>query len=253
MSDGGPSRLEIVRGIEERAFNAWPARETRLARGWLMRFSSGYTKRANSVNAWCPEVPLGDILDHAIETYASRDLPFIARLSPLADADADALLEALGFSRIDETIVMTTPLDALPIGPDAAVVVASKPTDEWLEGFAIANGVPAERRAVHDAMVANIAAPVAFAKLEIEGTPAAWGIAAVERGLVGLFDIVTSPAVRRQGAGRRLVAALLHWAHTRGARSAYLQVVAANYPAIALYQGLGFAEAYRYHYRIAPR
>ncbi|MGD9802936.1 MAG: GNAT family N-acetyltransferase [Hyphomicrobiaceae bacterium] len=243
----------MVREIEERAFNAWPALETRVICGWLMRFSAGYTKRANSVNAWRPEGPLAHILPHATSLYRSRSLPLIVRLSPLADADADALLEARGFSRIDETIVMTASLNESNAALDSAVTTASTPTSEWLAGFATANGVPDERRKVHDSMVANIAAPVAFARLATTGPPVAWGIAVIERDFVGLFDIVTAPSARRQGVGRRLIRHMLHWAKTHGATSAYLQVVAANTSALALYRQLGFREAYRYHYRIAPQ
>ena len=40
----------------------------------------------------------------------------------------------------------------------------------------------------------------------------------------------------------------MRWAREQGAMRAYLQVVAANEPAIALYRGFGFREAYRYDY-----
>ena len=81
----------------------------------------------------------------------------------------------------------------------------------------------------------------------------AWGLAVDEGGRVGLFDIVTLPQARRQGAARRLVEALLAWGQAAGAREAYLQVMAANSAAIALYRSLGFVEAYRYHYRVNDR
>lgn len=42
------------------------------------------------------------------------------------------------------------------------------------------------------------------------------------------------------------------WGRALGATRAYLMVVAANEPAIALYQRLGYLEAYRSHYRIPP-
>jgi len=43
--------LAAVRGLEERAFNAWPALQTVLVDGWAFRWANGYTKRANSANA----------------------------------------------------------------------------------------------------------------------------------------------------------------------------------------------------------
>jgi ribosomal protein S18 acetylase RimI-like enzyme len=39
-------------------------------------------------------------------------------------------------------------------------------------------------------------------------------------------------------------------AAARGAREAWLQVVAANQAAVSLYSSLGFIEAYRYRYRV---
>ena len=252
MPESEPLPPDAVRGLEERAFNAWPALETRLVDGWLMRFSSGYTKRANSVNAWRPEAPLANIIGYASDLYRSRRQPLIVRLTPLADAGADNLLATRGFSLVDETIVMTAALSETPAGRDPGVTIAATPAPEWLAGFAAANSVPEARRAIHDAMVAKIAAPAAFAQLEANGTPVAWGIAVVERGIVGLFDIVTAPAARRQGAARRLVGHMLDWARREGATSAYLQVVSANAPAISLYRRFGFTDSYRYHYRIAP-
>lgn len=242
--------LAEVRGIEERAFNAWPALQTLVAGGWLLRFADGYTKRANSVNAWQPAISAREIVAHAAPIYAARHLPLIVRLSPLAGPDADRALAGAGFAGMDETIVMTAPLGALAV--DAAVHIAGRPTEAWLDGFARANGVAGDRRAVHDRMLALIAPPAAFACLEVDGRPVAWGLAVAERGMAGLFDIVTVPTARRQGLGRRLVHGLLRWAATHDNTAAYLQVVATNTPALALYRRLGFADLYRYHYRIAP-
>jgi N-acetylglutamate synthase len=49
-----------------------------------------------------------------------------------------------------------------------------------------------------------------------------------------------------------VIGSLAAWAADRGVRGACLEVEAANAPARALYEGLGLAELYRYHYRRAP-
>ena len=69
-------------------------------------------------------------------------------------------------------------------------------------------------------------------------------------GWLGLFDIVTHPQQRGQGYAQRLIRQLLDWGAAQGAQGAYLQVMLNNPPALALYQRLGFTEAYRYWYRV---
>ena len=57
---------------------------------------------------------------------------------------------------------------------------------------------------------------------------------------VGFRGIDVAPAHRRRGLAREVMAALVDWAAERGASTAYLQVLADNAPALALYAGLGF-------------
>ena len=71
---------------------------------------------------------------------------------------------------------------------------------------------------------------------------------AVEGNLVGLFDVVTAESARRRGYATLACASLLSWAWQHGAGVAYLQVTAANLPAIASYRRFGFETVYTYHY-----
>lgn len=240
-----------IRRLEERALNAWPALQSLIVDGWIVRLSDGYTKRANSVNAWAPRAPLERVLGQATALYASCGLPTTVRLTPLAPDGTDELLAALGFTRLDETIVMTSCL-ATSSAVDAHVTFHASPVEAWSNGFAEANRIPSLHRQTHDRMLAAIAQPVTFASISEGGEALGWGLAAIERDYVGLFDIATAANARRRGIARRLVSSLLAFASGHGATSAYLQVVATNDPAIALYRSLGFAEAYRYHYRVGP-
>jgi ribosomal protein S18 acetylase RimI-like enzyme len=92
--------------------------------------------------------------------------------------------------------------------------------------------------------------PAAFATLRADGRAIGFGLAVCERGAVGLFDIVIAPSERCRGRGRALTSALLRWGRRTGAQTAYLQVREQNEVARKLYAGLGFQEAYRYHYRV---
>lgn len=240
-----------MRSLEERAFNAWPAQQNVIVGGWLLRYAGGITKRANSVNALAPTGRFAEVQAFAEDFYGARGLATIFRLTPLAGEEADPLLAESGYRRVDPCQVMTT-----AIGPglcaDDEISILPTADDAWCAGYAAANGIAPHQIGGHTRILQSIALPCAYALLRSRGQPVACGLAVAERGMIGLFDIATLPAFRRQGAGRRVVDSLLAWGRSQGAGEAYLQVFADNEPAQRLYEGLGFTERYAYHYRVKP-
>jgi len=244
--------VALIRALEERAFNAWPARQTVFHRGWVFRLSGGYTKRANSINALLPGSSFDGVREAATALYARHGLPAVFRISPLAPAEADRELAEAGYQHFEPSLVLHRPLALGAAGKtDGSTLIGTNPTGAWLEGFAAANSVPLHHHALHNSMLDHIAHPAAFAlQHNAQGQPVGFGLAVLERGAVGLYDLAVAPEHRGGGRGRALVQALLHWAAEAGATSAYLQVRAHNAPALGLYESMGFKTAYGYHYRV---
>ena len=97
--------------------------------------------------------------------------------------------------------------------------------------------------------------PVAYRGVVLRGSDGkvlACGQSAIEADTVGLYDVFTATSARGSGLSRWLCARLLNDARRQGAQRAYLQVEAQNHAARSLYRRLGFADAYRYHYRARP-
>jgi ribosomal protein S18 acetylase RimI-like enzyme len=243
-----PPDPNTVRAFEERSFNAWPARQTILLNGWLFRLSGGYTKRANSVNAAQPGASFDGVRSAAEAFYGRHGLPAVFRLSPLAPPEADRELALAGYALFDPTQVARASLAGA--APHPSVRIDTAPSPAWLEGIAAAQGVGPPQDRLHHAMVRAIALPAAFATLHEAGEAIGFGLAVLERGAVGCYDIVVSPGRRRRGHGRALTQALMHWGREAGATSAYLQVREQNEAARRLYAELGFEDLYRYHYRV---
>ncbi len=80
----------------------------------------------------------------------------------------------------------------------------------------------------------------------------ATGYAGFHDDWVGLGGLVVAPTHRRRGLGLAVVDALVEWGAERGATTVFLQVLAANEPALALYAGLGFRTHHRYRYLVPP-
>lgn len=247
-----------IHTIEACAWHALPAPQSERHGDWILRLAGGYTKRANSANAAVPHASFDGVQEAAQALYARHGLPAVFRVTPLAEPEADAQLQAAGYTVFDPSRVMVRALDG-PLPPSAGPVeITAQPTPAWLAGLAAANGVAAQHQPIHHAMVNAIALPAAFATLRHAGEAIGFGLAVREGDAVGFYDIVIAPAHRRRGHAAVLMHALMDWAREDGVhnqapvgpRWAYLQVRDQNPAARQLYAGLGFQDFYRYHYRV---
>lgn len=246
--------------LEELTLNAWPSLQRVLYDGWVLGFSDGYTRRANSINPLYPgSRPLDEKIRVCQAAYADRNQAAVFKVSSRApQAALDRALDRLGYTAAAETSVQAATLSARAWPADAddvagmAISITTRLDDAWLADFARLSATPERFLSPMRGMLGSIAPPHAFARLAHDGRALGLGLAVLERGYIGLFDVVVDPSVRNQGLGRRVVTSLLAWGRHLGAQHAYLAVVADNAPAVHLYARLGFAEQYRYWYRLAP-
>lgn len=219
--------------------------------GWILRLASGYTKRANSVTVlYRGQRQPVEKIRICQQVYAQANLPLIFRMSPLASAELDFILEHFGFAQLDFTSVQIK--DLLHFNPTAVEHLQIWPqfSVEWLDRFAQICEMSIDEQQLLTAILTSILPKKAFAILWKGGEAVAGGFAVLEGLEVGLFEIHTAKKYRRQGYARSLINGLLSWARPQPATTAYLQVVMTNQPALQLYKALGFSEVYQYFYRV---
>ena len=233
--------------LEPLADDAWPARERARLGGWRLNASSGQSMRINA--CWPLAAPDRDpeaALDAVEAWFAERNLPPRFKLTDgvVAPADLAERLAARGYAARKATLVM---LGKTGGKGDTAIRLSDTPDATFEAVFTATAGNPEDGRERLEAL-ARIPAPARFARLDIDGVPAAIGASAIGGGYAGIFGMRTVPDHRREGLARRVLRALLAEAKTLGAESAWLQVEADNTPAIALYDDEGFTPGYRYSY-----
>lgn len=243
----------MILELEEVAMNAWPALRTVVFDGWVLRFSNGYTRRANAVHPlYTPTLPLDDKIDACERFYAARGLPALYKMTDAAlPSELDAALEARGYEHDGGNRIMARTLDGTDsLSPLAHIDSTVSPA--WIEHYVRLNAERARHQDILMRLFDAIASPAAYVTLRRDGQVVAVGVAVAERGNVGLFGLAVDAAVRRQGLGMQLTDTCMAWGQAHGAQRAYLQVSAGNHPAFALYQRVGFREVYCYWYRQQP-
>ena len=236
--------------LEELALNAWPALSVLARDGWLLRLADGLTKRANSVHMLHPSnEPLADKIAWAEACFRRAGLPAIFRLTPLAPDGIEEILAARGYDVIEPSLVQVAEIDQSWRRHDE-VVMTNLPDPNWIDAYARAAALTSIQNAALHLMLRAVAAPAILAHIECDGSSVAFGMAVVERGYVGFFDMLTLPGARRRGYGRMIMENLFAWAGQQGATRGTLQVVETNGPARALYEGFGFKPVYGYRYRV---
>jgi GNAT superfamily N-acetyltransferase len=222
-----------------------PAVETAYVGHWLLRASSGWTGRGNSLlPTGDPGMPVAEALKHAEAFYHQRGLPpqALVRLgSPQADE-----LAAAGW--IDarpgqsDVLVLHTTLDHVNAAPEYDVHVAEHPDGAW---YAAAFDGPVPEPAPK---VLEGAPKAVFASITLGGATVAVGRGSMTGHWLGVDAIRVAASHRRRGLGTGIVQGLARWSGAEGGRRTYLEVLLENTAAMATYTRLGYREAYRYRY-----
>lgn len=241
----------MIRTIEERALNAWPALQVLLLDGWVLRFAEGYTRRANSVNPlYPPHNSLVDQIAACEQCYSLRGLPVVFKLTPASQPQGlDEVLARRGYTAEAPTAVQTLDLRRPLQAPTHSATLEEALSTTWLESFAALGGLRDRQRDILSRMLGHLVPRACYATLYEGSESVACGLAVLEGEYLGLFDIVTAATRRRHGYATQLLSNLLAWGQRGGARTAYLQVMCDNVPALRLYDRLGFHECYQYAYR----
>ena len=244
---------------EEAAINGFPPLRQVIVDGWMLRFSNGVRRTANSATPL--REPQGDfdaVIDTVEALYRARNQPTIFRIPSFLDPAVDRRLAERGYTEEGESCIIEGPLDpivasAAPFGGTAEVRLHPRPTPLWLAAMAKLQGQAPEFHAIYRRIVRSVVLPAAFAELAVAGEPVALAYGVIHRGMLCYESVVTDAARRRQGFSRRVLAALAGWARANCATAAGLQVEASNTPGRTLYHAIGMTtELHRYHYRREP-
>ncbi|MFU1796898.1 GNAT family N-acetyltransferase [Paenibacillus azoreducens] len=239
--------------IEEYSLNAWPALQTLVYDGWLLRFADGYTKRSNSVNAIYnrDEEHLDRKISKCEELYARAGLPTVFKVTSFGPPSLDQALEARGYTVVDPSCNMLLDdlaASAKPLLTNVEIYESSAP--EWLGTLSKLNPKMSEDQlAVTSKMLSGTLLQTGFFTFYEGAIPVACGLGVIEDQMVGLFDIITSEQHRNRGYGEQLIRNILEWAKENCATQSYLQVLQHNPPAHRLYEKLGYRPIYPYWYR----
>ncbi|WP_339802373.1 GNAT family N-acetyltransferase [Paenibacillus sp. FSL R5-0744] len=246
----------MYKAIEEITLNTWPAEQSVLLNGWVLRTAAGYTKRANSVNPLYGEksslVDLTNQIKLAEQYYKDAGLKPVFKITPyIQPANLDEALAERGYTVVEPSSVRILDLEGLA-APELRfhVQIQENLTEEWLNAFTELAELSVVNQSTLTRMLSASLFQQGYILLFNDGVPTACGLGIIQNGYIGLFDIITATDQRRQGMAEQLLLALLHWGKTQGATTAFLQVVQANAGASALYDKLGFKEIYQYWYRV---
>ncbi len=238
--------------VQRRVSLGWRAELENGLGDWLLRSAGGFSHRANSVRVGPdPGTDFASALRRVEHFYAEAGQPALAQLPSRSPYVAE--FEAAGWIpspthpwqtevQLTSLAMLSRRLSSTATPPTAPVWLSDRADPGWLKGdpHLLAAGSTAVG-------VLERCDEVAFARIG----DLAWGRASLAEDWAGFTNLLVAPSARRRGMASQIMAALAEWAAERGASTAYLQVVADNRPAYALYEKLGFRVHHSYRYLTA--
>ncbi len=242
--------------LERLIVEGWRAVEQAGLGDWLLRASSGFTRRGNSVlPLGDPSLPLGNAVDYCERWYAGRGLPAMFHLDLTAsglpeDDPLGAELVSRGYVVEQPTVTMTAASSDVPplTEQSVPVVMDAALTPAWLQAYARQRSIrPGITEQVLTGSPGQLFASTTAAGARIT----ALARMSVQPGWAGIHALWVDPLARRQGLGRTLVQAVAHLARQHRMGSLFLQVEADNDAALRLYESLTFTTHHTYVYLVA--
>ena len=272
---------------EELTLNAFPVLHTEVYDGWILRFSGGEGYQGNCISPlYLSTRAYEDKIDYCENKFREKGLPCVFKMTPNVPAALDQQLAMRQYELEDKTYIMECSLtseDSLsseeaqvlssgsPTGEDGAqeinilakteIRLSHEIDDNWLEAFLTLEGMdkdicPETARAMLNAIRKPVYCAALYENEISHGSNAdcgrivGCGLGVVEDNKIGIYDIRVESSFRQNGIGARICRAIMEEGKKEGAQKAFLHVSATNRPAVRLYQGLGFEEAYTYWYRV---
>jgi ribosomal protein S18 acetylase RimI-like enzyme len=230
----------------------WPAHAEVPVDGWIVRLSGGVTQRANSVLPLAAPADLTGTLDRVEQLYREHGITPSFQVGPAVQpANLDAVLAERGYERRNRTSIEVVPVDdllaALADVETGELRVTPQPEPDWMDLWWSVDG-RGDDKAKADAYRIMTSGPAAYAVRSDEHGASAVGRMAFVGEWAGLYCVAVRPDRRREGQAASVIRALAESARDQGARHIWLQVLADNHGARALYTRLGFRTAAWYQY-----
>lgn len=127
----------MLQTIEELSMNAWPALQTIIHDGWILRFAKGYTRRANSViPLYHDEKPVLEKILFCEKIYQDQDLSTIFKMTAQSHPqELDGILAQREYSLEAPTMVQTLSLDSWNAAGANEVKIVNELTHDWHSSF----------------------------------------------------------------------------------------------------------------------
>lgn len=238
--------------FEELTMNAWPSIQTMFLDGWVLRMANGYTKRSNSIiPLYSFENDINKKIEYCETIYSKNNLPVIFKIAGCNEHEKiDNALEKLGYENIDLTSVQICDKFNPLKNEFNNIIVNDNFTTEWKNCFYECNKIK-DLNIIKTikTMLNNIKNDIIAVYKKDNDKYIGCGYGVIEKGFVGLFDIIVKKEYRGNGYGKEIVETILNEASKQEIEKSYLCVVDNNTLAKNLYEKLGFKEIYKYWYR----
>ena len=218
---------------------------------WLLPLDSGTVGRAKSAvplrHAALTAEPLR-LIEHIEARYGAHGLPTMLRLpdAPAFDGLRAALLQR-GYQGGKPTLTQIGSVRAMRAVSSGKPADVDNAPDEGWAGVFLGPGFDSVDGASRVRSLGRAGGNL-FASLRENGLTLAAGALSLGHGWAGVHGMRTEQSARGRGLAGRVLAGLAEAALARGFEKVFLQVEAANSPALALYARAGFETAWGYGY-----